>query len=101
MEKALQKFLKKMLSEKYPIYLDVHVSEANRYSPNKKICHEVFLVVIDDEYIEDYAKNENNFEEVKSYIKNLGKYMDVRICDVYKEIVSREEWEEMKSNIED
>lgn len=90
-----------MLSEKYPIYLDVHVSESNRFNPNKKICHEVFIVGFDYNHISEYANNKNYFEEVKSYVRNLGKYMGVDICEVYRESVSQEEWEEMKSNIED
>ena len=52
MEKAFEKLLKKLLLEKYPIYLDVHVSESGKYNPNKKICYEVHLFV----FLKDYKK---------------------------------------------
>ena len=50
MEKAFEKLLRKLLLEKYPIYLDVHVSKSGKYTPNKRICYEVFLIIFDEYY---------------------------------------------------
>ena len=92
----MKKVFTKMLSKKYPMYSDIQVSEANRFTPNKEICYDVFLLVIIDNYANDYLFHQNKFEEVKSYVKNLGKYMDINICGVYKEVVSQMEWDEMR-----
>ena len=98
MEKGIQKLFRSFVIKKYPIFLDVHVAESGRYHPNKIICYEVFLTTFDD----DWKKMENsNAREVKAFIKNLAKYMDVEICGVYNTPVSRYEWEEMKLNKED
>ena len=98
MEKALEKLLRKLLLEKYPIYLDVHVDEGGRYDPNQKICSEVFLILFDKDYD---MLSEEQIDEVREYIKNLAKYMDMKICGIYHEAVNEEEWEEMKLRIED
>jgi hypothetical protein len=93
MENGIQKLLRKLVLKKYPVYLDVHVSENGRFHPNRKICYEVFLITFDD----DWKSMENSVaREVKEYIKNLAKYMSVSICGVYNESVTKEEWEEMK-----
>jgi len=98
MEKAFQKFLKKILLKKYPFYLDVQVHESGRYNPNQKICYEVFLIL----FIKDHdLRLELKLDEIREYIKNLAKYMDVAICGVYNESVTEEEWEEMKLNKKD
>ena len=98
MEKAFEKLLRKLLLEKYPIYLDVHVDKGGRYDPNQKICYEVFLIL----FIKDHdLRLELKLDEVREYIKNLGKYMDVAICGVYHESVTEEEWEEMKLDKKD
>ena len=99
MEKAFQKFLKKMLLKEYPIYLDVHVDEGGRYDPNQKICFEVFLIIFDKYYGASWSTKQ--IDEVKEYIKNLAKYMDMKICGIYHEAVNEEEWEEMKLRIKD
>lgn len=99
MEKAFQKFLKKILLKKYPIYLDVHVDKGGRYDPNQKICYEVFLIIFDKYYGESWSTKQ--IDEVKGYINNLAKYMDMKICGIYHEAVNEEEWEEMKLRIED
>jgi hypothetical protein len=97
MEKALEKLLRKLLLEKYPIYLDVHVNHS-RFNPNKRACYEIFLITLND----DWKTMENSVaREVKEYIKNLAKYMDVSICGVYNESVTEEEWEEMKLDKKD
>ena len=93
MEKALEKFLRKLLLKKYPIYLDIHVDEGGKYDPNQKICSEVFLILFDKDYD---MLSEEQIDEVREYIKNLAKYMDIKICGVYLEPVNEEEWEEMK-----
>jgi hypothetical protein len=96
MEKAFEKLLKKLLLEKYPIYLDVHVGEYGKYNPNKKICYEVHLFV----FLKDYKKlSREQIDEVKKYINTLGKYIDIKVCGVYYEAVDEEEWEEIKSSI--
>ena len=93
MEKGFEKLLKKFLLEKYPIYLDIHVSESGKYNPNKRICYEVFLIIF-DKYVTSW--NDRYYDEVKEYVNNLAKYMDINICGVYHESVNEEEWEEMK-----
>ena len=98
MEKAFQKFLKKILLKKYPFYLDVHVDEGGRSNPNQKICYDVFLILFDKDY--DMLGRIDK-DEVKEYINNLAKYMDIKICGVWHEAVNEEEWEEMKLRIED
>jgi len=77
MEKALQKFLKKMLLEKYPMYLDVLVNEEGKFNPNTKTCYVVFLITRKKDYDGDKT------DEVIDFIYNLAKYMNVRICGVY------------------
>ena len=98
MEKAFQKFLKKILLKKYPIYLDIHVDEGGKYDPNQKICYEVFLILFDKDHD---MMSRIEIDEVKEYINNLAKYMDMKICGVYHEAVNEEEWEEMKLPIKD
>ena len=98
MEQALQKFLRKMISEKYPVVLDVHVNELGRFHPNKKTCYEVFLIIFED----DWNNMDDRFgTEVEEYIENLSKYMNVSICGVFNEKVNEEEWEEMKKDNKD
>jgi len=97
MEKAFEKFLKKLLLEKYPIYLDVHVDESGKYNPNKRICYEVFLIIFNKYYGTSWWSTKQ-IDEVKEYINNLAKYMDINICGVYHEAVNDEEWEEMKND---
>ena len=77
MENALQKFLKKMLLQKYPMYLDVHVTQEGKFNPNIKTCYGVFLIIFEKDY--DLDKT----DEVIGFIYNLAKYMNVRICGVY------------------
>jgi len=98
MEQALQKFLRKMISEKYPVVLDVHVNELGRFHPNKKKCYEVFLIIFED----DWNNMGDRFGiEVEEYIENLSKYMNVSICGVFNEKVNEKEWEEMKKDNKD
>jgi hypothetical protein len=99
MEKAFQKLLNKLLLKKYPIYLDVYVFKSGKYSPNQKICYEVFLI-ISNEYFET-SLSRKQIDEVKEDINNLAKYMDIKICRVYHEVVNDDEWEEMKLRIKD
>lgn len=94
MEKGFEKLLKKLLLEKYPIYLDVHVSESGKYTPNKRICYEVFLIIFDEYYGTSWSTKQ--IYEVKEYVNTLAKYMDINICGVYHEVVNEQEWEEMK-----
>jgi hypothetical protein len=96
MEKGFQKLLKKILLEKYPMYLDVHVT--HNINPVRHECYEVFLFVFIED--RDMSSREQD-DEVKEYIKNLAKYMGIRICGVWHEAVNEEEWEEMKLRIED
>jgi len=95
-DKAFQQFLKNMLLEKYPMFLDVHVTH-NR-NPLRYECYEVFLIIFE----KDFRDIENSVaREIKEYIKNLAKYMDIRICGVFNEMVTDEEWEEMKNDKKD
>lgn len=77
MENALQKFLKKMLLEKYPMYLDVLVNEEDNFNSNIKTCYVVSLITRKKDY------DSNKSDEVIDFIYNLAKYMNVRICGVY------------------
>ena len=71
MEKALEKLLRKLLLEKYPIYLDVHVDEGGRYDPNQKICFEVFLIIFDKYYggLQNLSKAKNKTIRRNKYIR--------------------------------
>jgi hypothetical protein len=95
MEKGIEKLLRSLVIKKYPMYLDVHVAEYGRFNPNKRICYEVFLVNLEQDFIED------RYYEVIEYVKDVAKYMDVTICGVYNESVTEEEWEEMKLDKKD
>jgi hypothetical protein len=93
MEKSFKKLLKKLLLEKYPMYLDVEVNHYLRGG-----CYEVHLFV----FLKDYKKlSREQIDEVKKYINTLGKYIDIKVCGVYYEAVDEEEWEEIKSSIKD
>jgi hypothetical protein len=98
MEKGIQKLLRKLVLKKYPMYLDVHIAAGSNGHPyaHLRACFEVFVIVLEQDVMEDRDIEVKNFGEVKDYINNLGKYMDVSICGVYKEVVTEEEWEEMK-----
>lgn len=99
MEKAFKKFLKKILLKKYPIYLDVHVVHSVGISNlRRQNCYEVFLILFDKDKV---MLSMEQIDEVREYIKNLAKYMDIKICGVYLEPVNEEEWEEMKLPIKD
>jgi len=95
MEKGIQKFLRKLVLKKYPMYLDIEVIEDSGigyvYSTRNK-CYDVFLITSEQEYKEDIHA------EVRDYVYNLGKYMDVEICGVWREVVTEEQWEKMKSD---
>ena len=101
MEKGIEKLLRSLVIKKYPMYLDVHVAEYlsspkyGRFNPNKRICYEVFLINLEQDFIED------RYREVIEYVKDVAKYMDVTICGVYNESVTEEEWEEMKLDKKD
>ena len=76
------------------MYLDVQVVAGSNGHPFARLrdCSEVFLITFDQEYKEDLHV------EVKNFINNLGKYMDARICGVWREVVTEEEWEQIKSD---
>ena len=94
MESGIQKLLRKLVLNKYPMYLDIQVVAGSNGHPYAKLrsCSEVFLITFDQEYKEDIHA------EVRDYIYNLGKYMDESICGVWREVVTEEQWEEMKSD---
>ena len=93
-EKAFEKLLKKMLSEKYPMFLDVRVVHSVGLSNlRRQNFYEVILVILD----ENLREMETILtREVEDYIKNLAKYMDIRISEVLVESIDEDEWEEMK-----
>ena len=104
MEKSFEKFLKIILLEKYPIFLDVGVSKSGDsridVSDDYKLkeCYDVFLVILD----KDWKDMENRFsKEVKDFIKDLGKYMDLKVCGIYNYPISEEEWNETQSDEKD
>ena len=75
MEKAFQKFLKKMLSEDYPDVLDVRVVERPPYGNN---LYDVFLI-FKNRYSEEFVFS----GEVKGYVRNLSTYMNLKILNVF------------------
>ena len=79
------------------MFLDVHVQVGSNGHPYAHLrgCFEVFLIISDDDLAEDI------YDEAKEYITDIARYMDARICGVYREIVTEEEWEEMKSDKKD
>lgn len=76
------------------MYLDVHVTQEGKFNPNIITCYGVFLIIFEKDY--DLDKT----DEVIGFIYNLAKYMNVRICGVYNDVVEEDEWEEMKNNKE-
>jgi len=94
MKDALRKFIKVMLLKKYPFYLDVLVTYSNGYlNPRQKDCYEIFLVMFEEDLEKGWGSRE--------YIDELVKYLGVNVCGVYNEIVDKEEWEQIKSEMED
>lgn len=95
MENGIQKLLRKLVLKKYPMYLDIRVIEDSGigyvYSKPKK-CYDVFLITTDEEY------NEDMYIEVRDYVYSLGKYMDVDLCGVWRQVVTEEKWEKMNSD---
>lgn len=95
MVKAFEKLLRQLFLNKFPLYLDVKVKEDSGigyvFNPRKK-CFEVFLVIL-NENLENV-----NYEEVYGFIRDIAKYMDLEICGVYNNPVSKEEWDEMKND---
>ena len=98
MRKAFEKLLKQVFLNKFPVYLDVRVTEDSgigyTFNPRNK-CYEVFPTIL----IDDLEKVD--YEEVNKFVRNLAKYMDIEICGVYNQRVSREDWEEIKLNKKD
>lgn len=93
MEKGIEKLFKKLLMKKYPVILDIDVIEEGRFNPNAKTCYGVFFIVhINDS--SDFLVNES--KPFRDYINEISKYLDVRICGLYKETVDDKEWEEIK-----
>ena len=94
MKKGFEKLLRQIFFEKFPMYLDVIIKEDSGigyvFNPRNK-CYEIFLTI----FIDDVKKV--NYEEVNEFVRNLAKYMDVEICGVYNNAVSRDEWNKMKS----
>jgi len=91
MEKALRKFIKTLLLEKYPFILDLYVTKPTEFSKFRHHeCYEVFLVF--------FKKDLANTWGIREYIDELAKYMGVLVCSVYNEIVTEEEWEQIKSH---
>jgi hypothetical protein len=94
MEKGLDKLLRRLVLKKYPMYLDIRVIEDSGigyvYSPRNK-CYEVFLITFEEEY------NEDMYVEVRDYVYNLAKYMDVELCGVWRQVVTEEQWEKINS----
>jgi len=91
MENGIQKLLRKLVLKKYPMYLDIRVVEDSGigyvYSPRNK-CYDVFLITFEEDI---------NIE-VRDYVHDIAKYMDVELCGVWRKVVTEEEWEEMKSD---
>lgn len=100
MEKALKKFIKKMLSEKFPMYLDVNVrpyieGSLKTDNPFNRKRYEVILVIHKKDLRDDY------YSEVGDYVIGIAKYMEAEVMGLYHQVVDDEEWEKMKSNKKD
>lgn len=95
MKKGFEKLLRQLFFDKFPIYLDIRVREDSgigyTFNPRNK-CFEVFPIILEEDL------DKVNYMEVGEFVRNLAKYMDVEICGVYNNSVSREEWEKMKLN---
>ena len=97
MEDAIKKFFKKMLMNKYPIFLDVYVvpyvEGSLRYdNPYSLKRYEVILVIHEKDFREEM------YGEIAQYVRDIAKYMDVEVMGVYHEVVNDEEWGEMKND---
>jgi hypothetical protein len=97
MEIGIQKLLRKLFLKEYPMFLDVHVQVGSTGHPysHLRACFEVFLITSDEDLVKDV------YDEAIDYVKDIARSMDVRICGVYREIVTEEQWEEWKSDKKD
>ena len=84
----------KLLLEKFPMYLDIHVLHklGFDYNNKQKDCYEVFLLILD----ENVDETGNMYNGARELIENLAKYMGIEVYGVFQVFLSREEWEESK-----
>jgi hypothetical protein len=98
MKNALHKFLKTVISEKYPTLLDLFVYEHNgidKKTYEEKKCYEVYVFFSSD----DTEKWKNYTYQIKSIydlIEKLSKYMGVMLCGVWVRSIEDEEYQNMK-----
>lgn len=92
MEKGLERFLKKMVTDKFPQYLDVYTNKRMGWDVARdqpKDLFEIFLITkIYDPVL---------YDVVEKYVYDLAKYMDIKVLAVYNEVVTDEKWEDIKS----
>ena len=97
MENAIKKFFKKMIMNKYPMYLDVYVvpyvEGSLRFSnPFNLKRYEVIAVIHEKDFREEM------YSEISEYVRDIAKYMDVEVMGVYNKVVDDERWEKLKNN---
>ena len=86
MENAIKKFFKKMLMNKYPIFLDVYVvpyveGDLRYDNPFNLKRYEVIGVIHEKDFTEEL------YNELDEYVRNIAKYMDVEVMGVYNKVV--------------
>lgn len=97
MEQAFRKLLFKLFSDKFPMYVDIHVlykSDFDFHNYRNKDCYEVFLIILE----ENVDETDGMYIKAKELINNLAKYMGINVCGVFQEVFSREEWDDELNN---
>ena len=97
MEEGIKKLFKRLVTNKYPKFLDVWISPyvegSLRYdNPFNMKRYEIVLVIHEKDFKEDM------YEEVNEYVRDIAKYVDVELMGVYINVVDDKEWEKIKNN---
>ena len=96
MEKGIEKLLKRAVLKKYPFYKDVRVVQNNGAfrtflsDPYQKV-YDVYLIILEKD-----SYDEEKYKGVGDYVEDIAKYMDTKIVGVYNDVVTEDEWEQMK-----
>jgi hypothetical protein len=60
-------------------------------NPFNRKRYEITLVIHEEDFEEDM------YDEVNEYVRNVSKYVDVELMGVYIQVVDDKEWEEIKN----
>ena len=93
MEKAFQKLIRRIILPKYPYFYDILVQHIRPY-PVDDNYYEVFIIVPEKERA--IIREKVHSGDLRNSIRELGKYLEIKVLDIYYEFVSEEEWEAHK-----